>query len=328
MKSRPDRIFLTWLPYSSRSQTLALSFGAEPVYFGYLSGGGNPFKVILRYILMTFHTIVYVLARRLRLVFVMNQPVFLPLTVFLLSRISGVKYVIDSHSGLFTKRRWNWSLPLMKLAYRGSLFSIVTNQIHRQLVGSWGVKVEVLGALQVGAEPVEPFRRADSPSLVVIGTFARDEPLAEMIEACRCLPAVRFYVTGALKNAPQGLVEGAPDNVTFTDFQPRPNYVGLVQAMDGAIVLVKNDNVMQRGAYEAASWAVPIITSDWPVLRENFYRGAIFVDNSSEDIARAVRELLDHLDEYKAEIAALRRERQEIWAGTITRINAFIAESL
>lgn len=318
------RIFLSWLPYSSRSETMAKNFHAQPVYFRYLSGGESPLKPIFRYIAMTFHTILYILFRRPRLVFVMNQPVFLPLTLFLLSRFTKVKYVIDSHSGLFNKPEWKWSLPLVKYAYRHSLFSIVTNQNHRELTESWGAKVEVLGALMVGEEEVVPFIRTDKPSLVVIGTFAADEPTVEIIEACRKLPNFQFYITGALRKADPDVVNRAPTNVTFTDFISRPQYVGLVQAMDGAIILVKHDDVMQRGAYEAMSWRIPIITSDWQILRQSFPRGTIFVDNSPQKIASAVKELIENLPKFKYEISELNREQSEAWTATIRRINDFI----
>ncbi|MBU1881813.1 glycosyltransferase [bacterium] len=325
---QPDRIFITWLPFSSRSQTLAENFGAEAVYFSYLAGNENAAKVILRYLVMTLHTFFYVLWRRPRVVFVMNQPVFLPLTLMFLSFLTGVKYVIDSHSGLFNKKQWMWSLPIMKYAYRYSLFSIVTNKNHKELTESWGAKVEVLGALTVPEEPVETFKRTAKKAIVVIGTFASDEPIAEVLEACRQLSDVRIYITGAMKKAPPGMIENAPENVTFTDFQPRPNYVGLVQAMDAAMILVTHDDVMQRGAYEAMSWSVPIITSDWPILRDSFTRGTIFVDNSAADIIRSVEELYAHLPEYKAEVNLLREERQLKWDNTIGRINDYIAAQL
>jgi glycosyltransferase involved in cell wall biosynthesis len=328
MKITSDRIFITWLPYSQRSQTLAESFGAQPIYLGYLAGKGNLLKIALRYFLMTLHTVFISLKRRPRLIFVMNQPVFLPLTVFLLSFVVRCQYVIDSHSGLFNKPRWSWSLPLMKYAYRRSLFSIVTNPKHADLVASWGARVEILGALLLGEEPVKVFARPSRPCLVVIGTFAEDEPIAEMLEACRQLPEVQFYVTGALKNAPQNVIEEAPGNVSFTDFQPRPAYVGLVQAMDGAIILVKNDNVMQRGAYEATSWGIPIITSDWPILRESFNRGALFVDNTPPTIVKAIRELLARLEQFKLEVQDLLGERRRQWEAQIKRINSFIAENI
>jgi glycosyltransferase involved in cell wall biosynthesis len=324
----PGKVFLTWLPYSRRSQTLAANFRAKPVYFAYLAGRTNLLRIALRYLIMTCHTVGYILRHRPRLVFVMNQPVFLPLTVFVLSRIINFKYVIDSHSGLFVKRRWSWSLPVMKYAYRHSLFSIVTNQVHRDLVTSWGAKVEVLGALSVDDEPVETVTSPAGPCLAVVGTFAQDEPTEEVIEACRRLPEIQFFITGALKKAPPELVDRAPSNVTFTDFQPRPRYVGLVQAMDGVIVLVKNDNVMQMGAYEAMSWAIPIITSDWPVLRENFYRGALFVDNTPAKIAEAVHKLFAEHDRFKQEISLLRQERRQAWDQNISRINEFILQQL
>jgi glycosyltransferase involved in cell wall biosynthesis len=322
-----NRVFLTWLPYSQRSQTLAESFGATPVYFGYLSGSPSAFKAVVRYFLMTFHTVGFLVRYRPRLVFVMNQPVFLPLVVYLLSFLFSYKYVIDSHSGLFNKPEWRWSLPLMKYAYRRSLFSIVTNREHQELVESWGARVEVLGALMVGEEPVKAFARLAGPCFVVIGTFASDEPTAEVLEACRQMPDWHFYVTGSLKKAPRSLVEHAPPNVTFTDFMLRPNYVGLVQAMDGAIILVKNDNVMQRGAYEAMSWAVPIITSNWPLLRDTFCRGTLFVDNSPGQIVGAVRQLVERPEFFRSEIRRLQQECAAKWEAEIGRINRFLAEA-
>ena len=328
VKKNPSRIYLSWVPHSCQSQTIAENFEAEPIYFRYLAGKKNVPKAILRYFLMTFHTIGLILRRKPKLVFAMNQPIFLPLTLLPLSKLTGVKYVIDSHSGLFNKPQWCWSLPIMKYAYRHSLFSIVTNQYHRKLIESWGTRVEVIGAVSVGDEPAEPFNRRADPSLVVIGTFAKDEPTAEIIEACRHLPHVQFYITGPLKYALPRLVKNAPNNVIFTDFLPRPKYVGLVQAMDGAIILVKNDHVMQMGAYEAMSWKVPIITSDWPVLRENFYRGAIFVDNSLENIIQAVHELLKKLDHYKAEIVKMHQEHREMWDKKIAEVNSLIARNV
>jgi glycosyltransferase involved in cell wall biosynthesis len=320
----PGRVFITWLPQSRRSQVLAASFRAEPIYFGYLSGKSNPLRLALRYLLMTLHTVGFILWRRPKLVFVMNQPVFLPLTVYWVSRLTGTRYVIDSHSGLFLKRQWNWSLPLVKYAYRHSLFSIVTNQKHRDLVASWGAKVEILGALLLEDEPITHFERPTNPSIAIIGSFASDEPTAEVLEACRRLAEVRFFMTGALKNAPPELIESAPPNVTFTDFIPRPSYAGMVQVMDAAMILVKNDDTMQRGAYEAMSWAIPIITSDWPLLRESFHRGTIFVDNTPGGIVRGVQQMLAEHDRFKQEIMLLRDERRRSWNEHIARINKFI----
>jgi len=323
-----ERLFITWLPFSSRSQTLAENFNAEAVYFSYLAGNERAAKVIFRYIAMTVHTFFFVLWRRPKVVFVMNQPVFLPLTLMILSFLTGVKYVIDSHSGLFNKKEWMWSLPIMKYAYRYSLFSIVTNDNHKALTESWGAKIEVLGALTVPEEPVELFDRRDEKAIVVIGTFASDEPTEGVLQACRQLPEVKFYITGALKKAPPEMIQNAPENVTFTDFQPRPIYVGLVKAMDAAMILVTHDDVMQRGAYEAMSWNVPIITSDWPILTKSFDKGTIIVDNTPEDIVRAVKELYADFPGFKAGVAAMRKEKQVKWENSIGRINDFIASQV
>lgn len=273
---------------------------------------------------MTFHTLVVILKKKPKLVFVMNQPIFLPMILYFLSLVSRGQYVIDTYSGLFLKKQWKWSLPLMKYVYRRALLSIVTNKHHRGLIESWGTKAEIIGVCLLNEEPAEPFERSDHQRMVYIGSFAIDEPTINVIEACRKLPDVKFYITGEKKLAPAGIRKNLPENVVLTDFLPRPKYVGLVQAMDGVVILVTNDNVMQTGAFEAMSWGVPVITSDWQVLRENFPRGTLFVNNSVEQIASAITELLRKKEHYKQEMLKLREEYKVTWEKTINRIDSFI----
>jgi glycosyltransferase involved in cell wall biosynthesis len=148
---------------------------------------------------------------------------------------------------------------------------------------------------------------------VVIGTFAEDEPTLEIMRAASLCPAVQFYVTGDYTAADAAVRTLRPANVLFTGFLSREEYIGLVKSADGAMILVTTDNTMQRGAYEAMSWGTPIITSNWPLLRDTFPKGAIFVNNQAQEIARGVATLMRKKNLLRREIQTLKAEKENEW---------------
>jgi glycosyltransferase involved in cell wall biosynthesis len=243
----------------------------------------------------------------------MNQPVFLPVLVYLLSFILRFRYVVDSHSGLFTKKKWIWAQPLMRRVCRRSFTTIVTNSTHKAIVEKWGANVAVLSSMIVADKNASRQFIKDRHSIVVIGTFAEDEPTVEILRAASLCPGVQFYVTGDYRTAKPAVKMLRPANVRFTGFLKREEYIGLVKSVDGAMILVTTDNTMQRGAYEAMSWGTPIITSDWPLLRDTFPKGAIFVSNHAQDIARGVTTFMTKKALLRIEMRSLKAERQDEW---------------
>jgi len=314
-----SRIFLNWVSHCSRSDTLAAAFDADPFFVPYLQRKEILF-VLLRYLCASFHTTALLLLKRPRIVFVVNQPVFLPILVYLLSFVLRFQYVVDSHSGLFNKKKWIWAQPLMKCVCKGSLFTMVTNQTHKEIVGRWGADVEIVGFVIVSDGNARRKNILSSQSVVVIGTFAEDEPILEILQAASSCPRVLFYVTGDYSKATEEVKELRPQNVRFTGFLEREEYISLVKSVDGAMILVTNDNTMQRGAYEAMSWGIPIITSGWPILRNTFPKGALFVSNDAAGIAIGVGEFFRKKEHLKLEIQDLRKEREQEWKVRIREI--------
>lgn len=319
-EKQKDRIFLNWVEHCSRSETLAGIFDTDLFFVRYLQSKGL-LVTALRYCWALVHTTGLLLWRRPKLVFVMNQPVFLPMLVYCVSLVCRFQYVIDSHSGLFNKKKWIWAHPIMKLVCRRALFTIVTNAVHQQIVKNWGAKVEVLGTLLVPDHGAERKAIGHSKTLVVIGTFAEDEPTLEILRAASCCADVQFYMTGDFKRANQAIMKMRPENVRFTGFLERDEYITLVKSVDGAMILVTSDHTMQRGAYEAMSWGTPIITSDWSILRSAFPRGAVFVKNDCEDIARGVEGFFRKKEQLKLEMQELRQEKKRELDQRIREIN-------
>jgi glycosyltransferase involved in cell wall biosynthesis len=170
----------------------------------------------------------------------------------------------------------------MKVVCKRSILTIVTNAYHKEIVEEWGARVEILGSLIVPDGNSARKTMDDHQTIVVISTFAEDEPIQEIFEAVVRFPSVVFYMTGDFRIADYWLKKEKPANVRFTGFLDKEEYISLVKSVDGAMVLVTTDHTMQRGAYEAMSWGTPIITSDWPILRGTFPRGAVFVDLKME----------------------------------------------
>jgi hypothetical protein len=70
---------------------------------------------------------------------------------------------------------------------------------------------------------------------------------------------------------------------------------------------------MQRGAYEAAYLARPIITSNFGLLRQSFPQGNCIVDGTPESIANGVRNMCAHSERYGREAIELNREKRLTW---------------
>jgi glycosyltransferase involved in cell wall biosynthesis len=300
---------LNWVAHCTRSEVLAQAFNTDLFFVPYLQRKGVIFAS-LRYLCALIGTTGLLLWRRPKLVFVMNQPVFLPILVYLLSFIYRFQFVVDSHSGLFNKKKWIWAQPLMKWVCRRSVFTIVTNTAHKEIVESWGAAVEILGALIVSDSGSERTSIDHPQTIVVIGTFAEDEPIAEVLQAASLCSKVQFYMTGDYWKAHRTVAAMCPQNVKFTGFLRRKEYISLVKSVDGAMILVTNDNTMQRGAYEAMSWGTPIITSDWAILREAFLKGAVFVQNDVAGIADGLADFFRRKEQLKLEIQELRCEKE------------------
>ena len=318
-----ERIFLTWSPFASRSDLLAGSFNAKSYRISYLSKK-TLLHTVLRYCAASFHTLYILLSEKPKIVFLINQPVFLPIVVCIYCRIRRSHYILDSHSGLLNKRVWRTFVPLMKIIYRGCSLNIAHNEHDAQIYRSWGAKTAILGTEYYSHSDFKKLKLNTERNVVVIAVFGADEPIQEVLAAAAELSDVSFYITGPIQNARKLGITNHPPNVTLTGFLPRDEFVGLIMAADAAMVLVTTDNTMQMGAWEALSCQTPLIISNWPILRNTFPKGAIFVDNSKSGITNGVRAFFRNKDQLKREIVQLREEKLSVWKGEVDRVRNFI----
>jgi glycosyltransferase involved in cell wall biosynthesis len=316
-----ERVFMTWVSFSSRSQLLSHAFNARPYYINYLTKKTFG-RTLMRYFLAAFHTLFTLCRSKPRFIFLMNQPVFLPMIVFCYSKITKSHYVLDSHSGLFNKRVWRTFIPIMKQIYKGCSLNIAHNDHDAETYRTWGARTAVLGTEVYPYESYEKTCLETVNNVVVIGKFAVDEPVEEIVSAAIAFDNVHFYFTGPMERASKRIdIRKLPKNITLTGFLPREEFIGLVKAADVALVLVTTENTMQMGAWEAMSCETPVILSDWELLRLTFPKGVIFVRNTKQSIHEGISRFFTDKEALTKDIIQLKAEKRRLWDNEISMID-------
>lgn len=312
-------LFVVWGPpnYGPRSRVLAEALGM-PVRFVEITKRRGGVAALVKYPGQTIATLALLARRRPKVVFVQSPPNLAVLVVALYAAVSRARYVIDGHSDAFMSPIWSRPRWLNRGLARRALVTIVTNEHFAAEVVSWGGRALIVRDVPATYPETGTFGPAQGLvdggfNVTVVSTFAADEPFAEVLDAACRLPDVTFHVTGDPARCPGALRARAPENVRFTGFLSRDDYYTLMRASQAVLCLTTRDHTMQRGACEALALGVPIITSDWPLLRSYFDRGTVHVDNSAESIHHGVLELVRGHDRYVREIGALQLEQQRRW---------------
>ncbi|HET6597172.1 MAG TPA: glycosyltransferase [Anaerolineales bacterium] len=226
--------------------------------------------------------------------------------------MTNSRYVIDAHSDAFQRGIWTRPTWLYDWVTRNAALTLVTDHFFRTMIEQKGGQAMVLRD-PVESTPLSPVQRKEQFSVTVVNTFARDEPLDAVLQAAADLPDVRFSVTGKRSRANPDLLQQAPSNVVFTDFLPDEAYYQLLRSSHAVMSLTTRDHTLQCGACEALSLERPIITSDWPLLREYFCRGTVHVDNTPDGIRRGIESLKQDYKRYEEGVVELRQMRRQEW---------------
>lgn len=161
-------------------------------------------------------------------------------------------------------------------------------------------------------------------AIAVISSFATDEPIQEIVEAARIvLDTTTFYITGDNSRISERKLlkwKRSAKNIIFTGFLDYAEYINLLEKVDAIMVLTKQDYTMLSGAHEALGLEKPLITSDWPHLREYFVRGAVYVNNSVSEIVDAVKYVQIEKDRMKKEMQLLKYQRLKEWEDKVSKL--------
>lgn len=310
------KVWITW-EHQRRSIELARALDAE--LFVLLGQSSDIKNRWVRYFTLGLRTIRVLCSDRRELVFAQNPSMALALELCLLRRVLGFILVIDRHSNFKfdLTAGWKWGLFhwVSRFTVRHADLTIVTNKHLHGVVETWGGYSFVL---QDKLPELPLARRVDLPgekNIVFVSTFARDEPVSEVLRAAAMLPA-RFvvHITGNSKRFPrQEQLAALPENVRLTGFLPEADYQSLLMSADVIVVLTSQDHTLTCGAYEAVALGRPTVLSDTAAIRDYFRAGAVYTQPTAEGIREAIIEALLRHSILESEVAKLRGELSEAW---------------
>lgn len=308
-------LFLVWgtPDQGPRSTVFAREMGIGELHFVRSLRRRGALTAPLRYLHQAAQTLRLLWRKRPDVVFVQSPPSPAVVTVYLYCALTGSRYLVDAHSAAMQRGRWNRPHWLHRLLARRALMTIVTNEHFRATLESWGANAMVLRDIPTSFTAGQ-FPLDGTFNVAVVNSFAFDEPVEAVLAAAHALPEISFTVTGRKSRADPLLISTAPANVHFTGFLPDEQYYGLLRESDAVMCLTTRDHTMQRGACEALSLGTPIITSDWPLLRDHFCQGTVHVANDEESIRQGVLAMRARHAQYRQEIRELKLRRQREWA--------------
>ncbi|MDX1384872.1 MAG: glycosyltransferase, partial [Thermoanaerobaculia bacterium] len=208
--------FVAWHHFSRRGQLLSHDLGLELHLVTRLRRSRR--LALLRYLLQARRTLQLLEARRPRVVFVQEPPVFAVLAVSRYVARRGARMVIDAHTGAFLHPAWERWRPLQRRLARRAVATLVTNRHLAARVESWGGRALVVPDIPMAQPAAKAGEGGAGGYVVVVCSFSPDEPLAEVVAAARQTPEVEWHVTGRIDDAPPDLQRELPDNVKLTGF--------------------------------------------------------------------------------------------------------------
>lgn len=262
-------------------------------------------------------TILFIIQNRPRILFVQNPSAFLTLLAIVLKPIFKYFLVVDAHNaGVYPfetgHEKYQKIFPFM---HRHADRTIVTNEFLADIImGNGGNPIVLPDLLPSFDQSPEIHSETDIFTVTFICSYSSDEPYLEVIKAAAELPDnITINITGDYNKMSQALKNQACERVIFTGFLIESEYLSLLKTSDAIMDLTSFNDCLVCGAYEAVSLEIPMILSDTSVLREWFYKGAVYTGHTVKSLSQAILTSRRRHSELKNEVHSLREEIDERW---------------
>ena len=279
------------LSWESHRRTEGLAEGLNLPLFALQHNGSR----YTRYLCLTIRTIRLLGRLRPKVVLFQNPSLVLALLLLVLRPVLGQRtLVMDAHNEAIRPFTFSyWPIRVMsKLAVRYVDLTVVTNSaLKMDVMNMGGTALVVPDRLPSPPFPIQEF--SELPQImrvIVVASFAADEPICEIVEAARLLgPDYHFSITGRESKCPQSVRATAPSNVHFTGFLSDSNYWRLMNESHLVLDLTLKPDCIVCGAYEALSLRRPMVLSDNAATAELFGDAAVLCTaNNARQISIAI----------------------------------------
>ncbi len=270
--------------------------------------------------------------RKPKVVYVQNPSLILA-TIVLAARpfLGRYKVVMDAHNEAvapFTHAYWPVT-SLTRHVLRAADVTIVTNAALADQVRQIGGNPHVLP----DRLPTPPFAptaplRLDGPlRVMVVATYAADEPIAEIIEAARALgDQYQLSITGRETKLPAEQRARLPANVRQTGFLSEGAYWELMRDSHVVLDLTLKPNCLVCGAYESLAVLRPMVLTGNPATVDLFGKVAVMTtDHDAKAIAECLQRARAQLSELNDSVMNERPRFEQRWLEHAVRLREKIA---
>lgn len=323
---RPRVAFVAWTPVPGRAADIASALGGvswcdyDERWRGWLAP--------LRYARSAVRQGAWLARHRPRSVIATNPPIFCGMVAAAFCWIATKPFVLDSHPSAFGYKQnalGRLTLPLHRVLARHADAVLVTADEPAEVVRRWGGRPllvhEPPSGITGGTRPPR-----ERPLITFVGTFASDEPVAEVVEAARAVPEIDLAVTGRLSRAPEHLRRSLPPNVELVGWLDGHAYSDLLARSTAIVSLTTEPTSVMRSAYEAVYALRPLILTDTPLLR-SLFADALFTDNRAEPLAEALRRAVAELPRLDAAAPGAAARQRARWADQMDALGDVLSRS-
>jgi glycosyltransferase involved in cell wall biosynthesis len=196
---------------------------------------------------------------------VQSPSLVLALFALLIRPFFSMRVVIDAHNESVTP--FLHSSPLMRwltrLQLRAANLVIVTNaELVERVREVGGTAVVLTDAIPEPPQAAAIDNAGTAFRVVIISSFAADEPIEALLRAAARCGDVQFYMTGNPARLSPALRAQVPPNLTLTGFLKESRYWGMLQSCDAVLDLTLMPDCLVCGAYEAIALGKPLILSN------------------------------------------------------------------
>lgn len=332
---------ICWLTHEVRTALYARYLSARLYNIHYISNR-HPIFAPFKYVPQCIKTWLVLCRQRPDIVYVMNPPIFAAISVYLYASVARIPFIMDTHTPSLYGNRWRWSLPLQKAMAMRALVNIIDQERFRVQLESWGARGIVLerppmmlksttGKVNGCGDQVvngPPLHSADKFHIVVIGTFAADEPVDIVVTAAKGMRSVQFSILGDMAIAPRSVIKAAPPNVYFTGYLTGDSYWRTLQSADAIMVLTTFEYSLLGGAQEGMALGKPLILSNQPALTDYFSQGTVFVEHTVESIRKGIIFVITHHADLSQDVALMAVKKRVAWERNFEVLKKIICEGV
>lgn len=304
-------IWITW-ENQRRNREISHALGIKLFELSEIDKIKNKLK---KYLSGTIKTLIILIQERPGLVVCQNPSIVLSFLLVLIKSFTNIKVCVDAHNaGLFPYEGKSRILNfLSKYIQRKADLTLVTNETLKQHVGINGGRAFVLQDRIPGISIQTPRPLKGRVNILFICSFAADEPYQIVFNVARDLdPGIYIYVTGEYRKSsinPNDL----PPNVILTGFLPERDYQEMLNSVDAIIDLTTRENCLVCGAYESIAVEKPMILSNTKALKEYFNAGAVYTDNTDDNLKKAIYEVLERKGKLIAQLKEFKILKKAEW---------------